>query len=392
MKREICMYTPTTTGGHAIYTLDLLSALAAANRSRDVAVSLFTCSDLPSRYRAAGSYLIHDRLPPMRPIRDFSNATLWSCYRQWYFYLRERMFVRLITASQHCRAVHFQEYTPWLMRAHFNRLKKVGFRLLYTVHGVYPNRYIDGVPKSVYHKWCRDGWKRCDALFVHTEGLGQSLRCFLGEDHPPIFVTPSGISGALKCQERPTISILTGDPRQLLFFGVIRPNKGLHILLQAMHELPECRLTIAGDFKEASYKKRILAEISLLPKEQVNLIDRFVDDDEIAGIFAMSGLLVLPYTFFFGQSGVLRLAMQFGLPVVASDIGGPGESIREWGVGTCVVPNDPKALAEGIRRMMEPKGYESARNTTEIVRDALSWEHTAELTWQAYLSILESAV
>ena len=392
MKHEICMVTPTTTGGHAIYTRDLLSALAVANPSRDLDVSLFTCSDLPARYRT-GSYAIHDQLPPMRPVSDFRSATLWSLYRQWYLYLRERLFVRLmITASPHCRAVHFQEYTPWLMRTHFDRLKRAGFHIFYTVHGVYPNRYMDGVPKALFHKWCRDGWKQCDALFVHTEGLGRSLHSFLGEDHPPIFVTPHGASDSLACHERSAARILKSDPRRLLFFGVIRPTKGLHVLLQAMHELPECRLTIAGDFKEASYKIRILAEIARLPRGQVTLIDRFVDDDEIAGIFAPAGMLVLPYTFFFAQSGVLHLAINFGLPVVASDVGGPGESIRAWGAGTCVAPNDPKALAEGIRQMMEPKRYESAKAAAEIVRDTLKWEHTAQLTWQAYLSILESAM
>jgi glycosyltransferase involved in cell wall biosynthesis len=390
MKREICMVTPTTTGGHAIYTLDLLSALAAAHPCRELEVSLFTCSDLPARYRT-GSYIIHDRLPPMRPVSDFRIPTLWSFYRQWYLYMRERLFVRLITASPHCRAIHFQEYTPWLMRTHFSRLKRAGFRLFYTVHGVYPNRYMDGVPKAVFHKWCRDGWKQCDALFVHTEGLGQSLRHFLGEDHPPVFITPPGVSDSLECREQSAMPVLKHDPRQLLFFGVIRPTKGLHVLLQAMHELPECHLTIAGDFKEASYKKKMLAEIARLPREQVNLIDRFVDDDEVAGIFALGGMLVLPYTFFFAQSGVLHLAMKFGMPVVASDVGGPGESIRDWGVGTCVAPNDPKALAEGIRRMIEPNRYESAKAAAEIVRYTLKWEHTAQLTWQAYHSILESA-
>ena len=66
--------------------------------------------------------------------------------------------------------------------------------------------------------------------------------------------------------------------------------------------------------------------------------------------------------------------------------------IRAWGVGTCVAHDDPKALAEGVRQMMEPKPYESAKAAVEIARDTLKWEHTAQLTWQAYLSILESAL
>lgn len=381
------MYTPTTTGGHALYALDLLSALADAGG--ELAVSFFTCSDLPSRYRP-GSYVIHDLLPPMRPRHDFKSAMLWSLYRQWYFLLRERIFVRLISASPHCLAVHFQEYTPWLMPGHFKRLKNAGLRLFCTVHGVYPNRYMDGIPKGVFHKWCRDGWKRCDALFVHTEGLGETLRRFLGEPCPPIFVTPPGISENLPFHKETETPKSAADARRLLFFGVIRPTKGLHVLLQAMRELPDYRLTIAGDFKEAAYKNRILEEIAQLPKEQVHLIDRFVDDDEIPGIFARSGLLILPYTFFFAQSGVLRLAIKYGLPVVASDIGGPGESIRAWRIGSCAAPDDPKSLAEGIRQMTDPDRYQSARDAVEVVRKKLQWKVTAEQTWRAYLSTLDA--
>ena len=384
---EICMYTPTTTGGHALYAADLLSALVNANPCQTLEPSLFTCSDLSQRYRT-GSYIIHDLLPPMRPVSDFKNPTLWSLYRQWYYFLRDRNFIEWITTSPQCCAVHFQEYTPWLAPAHFRRLKHAGLRLFYTVHGVYPNRYITGVPKAVFHKWCRDGWKQCDALFVHTEGLKSSLSQFMGGHHPPIFVTPPGISGNLAGRSGSTAYSPTDDPHRLLFFGVIRPTKGLHVLLEAMRELPECRLTIAGDFKEASYKKKILDQIAQLPKEQIHLIDRFVDDDEIPGIFALSGMLVMPYTFFYAQSGVLRLAMKFGLPVVASDIGGPGESIPEWGVGKCVIPDDPKSLAEGIREMMEYQRYQNAKSNIIRVRKKLIWENTARLTWQGYLSVL----
>lgn len=389
MRRELCMYTPTTTGGHALYALDLLSALADTDPGRELAVSLFTCSDLPSRYRP-GSYAIHDSLPPMRPGSDFKAAAFRSLYRQWYFLNRERIFVRLVSASSQCRAVHFQEYTPWLMPGHFKKLKRAGIGLFFTVHGVYPNRYMDGVPKGVFHKWCRDGWKQCDALFVHTEGLGGMLHRFLGDPCPPIFVTPPGISHHLP-QAKPTgESTPAADPHRLLFFGVIRPTKGLHVLLQAMRELPGYRLTIAGDFKEPAYKKRILAEIARLPKEQVCLIDRFVDDDEIPGIFARSGLLILPYTFFFAQSGVLRLAIKYGLPVMSSDVGGLGESIRSWRIGCCAAPDDPKSLAEGIRQMTEPARYQNARNAIEAVRNNLQWKNTAELTWRAYLSVLDA--
>jgi len=384
---EICMYTPTTSGGHALYSLDLLSALASTKPDKDLDVSLITCSDLSARYRT-GQYLIHDHLPPMRPVHDFRSPSLWSLYRQRYYFRRDRAFVRWVMNFPFCRAVHFQEYTPWLAPIHLPILKRTGVHLFFTVHGVYPHRYMSGVPKVVFNKWWRDGWKQCDALFVHTEGLRQTLRQFLDSEDPPIFVTPPGITEMLKDIPEQSAVAQMARLRHLLFFGVVRPNKGLHILLQAMRELSEFRLTIAGDFKEASYKRKILDQIAQLPKEQVRLIDRFVDDDEIPGLFAASSLVVLPYTFFYAQSGVLRLAMKYGTPAVVSDLGGIGETVHAMGNGECVTPNDPSALAEAIRRIAEPQCYQAAKCAIEKARGEISWKKAAELTWQAYLSVL----
>ena len=384
---EICMYTPTTSGGHALYSLDLLSALASTKPDRDLDVSLVTCSDLSASYRT-GQYLIHDHLPPMRPVHDFITPALWSLYRQRYYFRRDRAFVRWVMNFPPCRAIHFQEYTPWLAAVHLPILKQAGLRLFFTVHGVYPHRYMSGVPKVVFHKWWREGWKQCDALFVHTEGLRQTLRQFLDSEDPPIFVTPHGITEMLKdLPERSAVARSVGL-RHLLFFGVVRPNKGLHILLQAMRELTEFHLTIAGDFKEASYKRKILDQITQLPKEQIRLIDRFVDDDEIPELFALSGLVVLPYTFFHAQSGVLERARKYGTPAVVSDLGGIGETVHAKGIGECVTPNDPRALAEAIRRIAEPQRYQAAKCAIEETRGELSWKNTAELTWRAYLLVL----
>jgi len=384
---EICMYTPTTQGGHALYTMDLLSALATTRPDQELEVSLFTCSELPARYRT-DRYKIHDPLPPVRSVHDFPGSAIWSLYRQAYYFRRDRMFLQWAANSTSCCAVHFQEYTPWLSSAHFGKLKQAGLRLFFTVHGVYPNKYMSGVPKALFHKWCRDGWKQCDVLFVHTEGLRRALRRFLDSEHPPICVTPSGITEMLGDLPTHLASVQPANPRRLLFFGVARPTKGLHILLQAMRELPEHRLTIAGDFKEASYKKRILDQIAALPKEQIRLIDRFVDDDEIPELFGRSSLVIMPYTFFHAHSGVLRLALKYGVPMVASDVGSFSESVRGWGVGECVPPNDAGTLAEAIRRMEEPERHRAARAAIEKKGKELTWEKTAELTWQAYRSVL----
>ena len=133
-----------------------------------------------------------------------------------------------------------------------------------------------------------------------------------------------------------------------------------------MLDCPEARSLIHwGDFKEASYKKKMLAEIARLPREQVNLIDRFVDDDESCRHLCPGrDAGVALYLFLCSKRRIAPATKR--LPVVAFDGGDPGESIRDWGMGPCVAPNDPKALAAGIRRMMESKRYESAKAAAEI--------------------------
>jgi glycosyltransferase involved in cell wall biosynthesis len=301
---------------------------------------------------------------------------------------RDRLFVKWIMQSDRCRAVHFQEYTPWLAAAHCRKLRQSGLKLFFTVHGVYPNKYMSGVPKALFHRWWRDAWQQCDLLFVHTEGLGRALRNYLGSESPPIHVTPAGIPKMLGDVPRDPGSHRAANRKHLLFFGVVRPTKGLHILLEAMRDLPGYRLTVAGDFKEASYKRGILEQMAALPKDRVRLIDRFVDDEEVPALFSGNGLVILPYTFFYAQSGVLRLALKYGVPVVASDVGGLSETVQAWGVGECVPPGDAGALRESIRRMVEPRRHEAAMAAIEKIRQELTWQKTAELTWHAYRSVL----
>lgn len=383
---DICMYTPSGYGGHARYTHEVLSALSEVGRDKGVRVSLVTSRNLGPDYRI-GLYPIYDILPPLRPSNTFRNAISWGCSRVVHYFNREMTFLRWIKSSP-CEGVHFQEYTPWLAPRHFRLLKAWGKRLFFTVHNIYPHKYPAGMPKAfypIYNSWNRAAWRLCDALFVHTDDLREHLSAFLGEGHPPIFVVPHGVwgypgSAAVSSEER----VLR---RHLLFFGVIRPNKGLHILLRAMERLTDCTLTVAGVPQEPRYQEQIRTLVKQLPPDRVELIERFVEEDEVVRLFDRSSLVVLPYTSFAAQSGVLHEALAFGLPVVATDVGALGKSVRHWSIGQVVPPNDDAALAAAIREILTPRRYVEAGRAVGRVRDDLSWTRAAEATIEAYLSV-----
>ena len=145
------------------------------------------------------------------------------------------------------------------------------------------------------------------------------------------------------------------DRPLLLFFGIVRPYKGLKYLIEALSLLKTRGVTptllVAGDFwhDRSLYEKQIEA-YGLA--EQVKLDDRYIPDEDAALMFSAADVLVAPYT---GgtQSGVAGLALGFGLPIITSALvsAGLSEAASEnlW-----VVPaEDAGALADAIGAFLE---------------------------------------
>lgn len=386
---NVCMYTPSAFGGHARYTHAILSALSEKGQHEDVQVSLVTSRDLVPEYRTS-LYPIHDILPPLLPRSAFRSPVTWGCSRIVHYHKRERTFLRWIEKHRSaCEAIHFQE-PMWFAPQHFRLLKARGVHLFYTVHNVYPHRYLAHKFKAPHYLQLsrrRTALRLCDALFVHTENLRKELAEFLGAGHPPIFVAPHGVWNPADNAHTVNSAEERVRRRHLLFFGVARRNKGLHTLLRAMERLADCTLTVAGPPEESRYQEKVRAMVEQLPPGRVEHIDRFVEEDEMARLFNQSSLVILPYISFTAQSGVLHDALSYGLPVVATDVGALGESVRQWGIGQVVPPGDDVALAGAIREMLTPHCYLQATEAIDHVRTDLSWERAAETMIEAYRSI-----
>ena len=137
--------------------------------------------------------------------------------------------------------------------------------------------------------------------------------------------------------------------RTILFFGKIRKYKGLAVLLEAMPRVlsqVDCRLMIVGEFYDPI--DRYGEIIRKLKLENCVVIDnRYVENEEVPGIFAQADLLVLPYLTA-SQSAVAQIALSNGLPVIASDAGGLSEAILDGVNGLLFPPGDVDALADRI--------------------------------------------
>jgi glycosyltransferase involved in cell wall biosynthesis len=148
--------------------------------------------------------------------------------------------------------------------------------------------------------------------------------------------------------------------RRLLFFGLVRPYKGLDVLLRALAAGPaDVALTVAGEFWGGVEPTRALvAELGLAGRVEVR--PGYVPAGEVPALFAAADALVLPYRSGTASQNV-DLAHLHGLPVVASRVGTLAEAVIDGVDGLLVPPGDAGALAAALLRLYEPGVLEALR-------------------------------
>ena len=166
---------------------------------------------------------------------------------------------------------------------------------------------------------------------------------------------------------------------QLLFFGFVRPYKGLDLLLKAISILKGCEISlrIAGEFWHDKQTYLTLID-SLGIADKVEIIDRYVTDQEMSHFFATTDLVVLPYRKSI-TSGVIATAYGYKKPVLATDVGGFFEVIRDGHTGKIVTPGDPQALADGIAWFLANRQIDFAGNITAFTTQTMSWSSLVDM-------------
>ncbi len=160
----------------------------------------------------------------------------------------------------------------------------------------------------------------------------------------------------------------------LLFFGYVRPYKGLLHLSAAMPEIRKrtgAELFIVGEFYEdrAPYDAMV-REHGLAGS--VHFVDRYVDNEEVEAFFVASDLVVLPYVSA-TQSGIVQIALALDRPVVVTAVGGLPEVVTPEKTGFIVPPADPEALASVVVRFFEEGWGERMGPHFAEERERFSW-------------------
>lgn len=211
-----------------------------------------------------------------------------------------------------------------------------------------------------------------DAISVHTNEAREILMKNCRVTSKKVHVIPHGtFSFSSKKMSSVRQQFKIAKPKVVLFLGYIHIDKGIEYLLDAFARLDkslrdETQLLIVGSVRprngifrlfgrlDFKYYEMIKKKIKMLGiSEDTTLID-YIPDDLIYSFLKMSSCIVLPYTNG-EQSGILNLAISAQTPVVASNIGGIGETLRYTGV--LVEPGDSSALSFEIEKILRDDKY-----------------------------------
>jgi hypothetical protein len=114
----ICMFCPTSDGGHARYAWELLTALS--RHPRGFRYELVTSRDFVDHFRS-DLYPTHAILPLLKHRDSYRTKLAWAGSRVTHYIRRERGFLKGIANRPDIVGVHFQEWTPWLAAPLFRR-------------------------------------------------------------------------------------------------------------------------------------------------------------------------------------------------------------------------------------------------------------------------------
>jgi glycosyltransferase involved in cell wall biosynthesis len=274
--------------------------------------------------------------------------------------------------------VHFQ----WLAVQAVDRWLLPRRPTVLTAHDLLPR---EPRPGQAYAQ--RRLYEAVDAVVVHSRYGRDQLVGRLGVDASKVRVIPHGAFKHLTTQpgELPLPDELRAESPVVLFFGLLRPYKGLDVLLDAWRGIDDAELWIVGRPRMSIEPLRACAPAN------VRFVPRYVSDAELPGFFRRADVVVLPYsrTERFDQSGVLATALAFGKPTVVSDVGGFGE-VAAAGAARLVPPNDPGALHDALERLLadsqEREGL--AWGALAAASGPYSWQEAAGRTLALYRELV----
>jgi glycosyltransferase involved in cell wall biosynthesis len=282
-------------------------------------------------------------------------------------------------------AVHVQSFRVTALEAPvYFALRRFLRRLVITAHNAVPHE-----PRSWHAGFYRRWYRLADRIHVLSSHTRDRLIAEFGVAPEKLLLVPHGnyegfveahpADGGAACRSSFEIP---QEARVVLFFGLIRPYKGVERLLEAFELLAKAEdlhLVIAGAAEPALARALESAIERSEAKARIRLRPRFSTDPELVALLRMADVVVFPYHHV-DQSGALLLAMSFGKAVIASDIPGFREYLDDGVEGVLCDTSKPPRLAREILALAREDARREALGAAarEVSLESYAWEGIAQ--------------
>jgi len=358
-------------GGIAQFNAHLLEALGEGN---DVRAFNFTRQYPGFLFPGQTQYVTEqDKATPVESTRilDTANPLTWRCAGRTILRWKPDLAV-------------FGYWNSYFAPSHApvaRMLRRHSIKIVTVVHNAIPHE-----PKFFDKPLARRFFRLSDVLVSMCDAVSSDIRSLcpnariVQQPHPVYDHFGQKMDKALARKQLG----LDPDRRTLLFFGLIRDYKGLDLLIDAMPLLgPEYQLVIAGE-SYGSFEKYEAQIAASGCTDRIKVFNRYIDDEEVPAFFSAADLCVLPYKSA-TQSGITAIALHFGLPLVATPVGGLAESIERPGIGVMTDGISAEAVSEAIRKFFEAGPDRFIERIAEV-KKAMTWDAFAEKILRFVLS------
>jgi glycosyltransferase involved in cell wall biosynthesis len=292
--------------------------------------------------------------------------------------------LRYRASARSAEVVHFQWLTVQHIDGHLLPARHAGDGsrrpLVLTAHDILPREARPGQREAQ-----RRLYEHFDAVVVHSEHGRARLTGELGVNGERVHVIAHGAFDHLAAVEEPggeAPAPFHTDAPVVLCFGLMRPYKGIDLLLEAWRGIEGAELWIAG------MPRMDISSLRAMAPPGVRFVPHFITDSELPAYFRRADLVVLPYREI-DQSGVLFTALAFGKPLLLSDVGGFPE-VAGTGAARTFPAGEAAALHDALRELLaDPAALmQLAERARAAAAGPYSWGEVARATLALYTELL----
>lgn len=309
-----------------------------------------------------------------------------------YVWAWERLTLHLIKMRPDIvqfSAIHFPFQSFFL-----HQMRRAGLTLTQICHEFEPRESRLAWLQPIDRRLSRSVFREFRVMFFHGEATAKRFRRLFGVLNAEVRIIPHG-NQALIAEVADGGGDLRGrygiaaDRPVVLFFGGLRPSKGLPDLVDAfalVRREIEASLLIAGfpttDFDPerllARARQRGVADDVTVDAQYLPLVD-------IGPLVRTGAVVVLPYRTA-TASGVLQVAYAFGRPVIVTDVGDLPASVEHGETGLVVPAKDPDQLARAIIKMLSAPDDRERMGAAALraAEERFSWDPIARQILDAY--------